>query len=83
MDSKYLAAQCGRPEWILHFYAWEKGKAIASISSASPNQLVHQVSINSFDGTEICVTGEGFVTVYRYTEGILKPIAIQLPQLVF
>jgi cilia- and flagella-associated protein 57 len=82
MDSKYLAAQCGKPEWILHFYAWEKGKSIATIAASPSGAPVHQISINSFDGTEICVTGKGFVTIYRYTEGILKPIHVIIPQLV-
>lgn len=83
MDSKYLAAQCGKPEWILHFFAWEKGKSIATISS-SPNGLpVNQISINSFDGTEICVTGKGFITIYRYTEGVLKPIHVPIQPLVY
>ncbi|KAI8847169.1 hypothetical protein BC829DRAFT_444764 [Chytridium lagenaria] len=30
-DTRYLAAQLGGPEWILHYYAWEKGKLIATI----------------------------------------------------
>ncbi|KAL2912228.1 hypothetical protein HK105_208296 [Polyrhizophydium stewartii] len=70
IDSKYLAAQLSEPEWILHYYAWEKGKPIATISaSPSPDQPVNQVTINPFDGTEFCVTGKGFVTIYRYSEG--------------
>ncbi|KAI8809706.1 WD40-repeat-containing domain protein [Cladochytrium replicatum] len=28
-DSKYVAAQMGGPEWLLHFYSWEKGKLVA------------------------------------------------------
>lgn len=83
MDSKYLAAQCGKPEWDLHFYAWEKGKSIANVSSSpSPNQPVHQVSINAFDGTEICATGKGFVTTFRYTEGFLQPSRVAIQPLV-
>ncbi|KAJ3192775.1 Cilia- and flagella-associated protein 57 [Irineochytrium annulatum] len=28
-DARYLAAQLGAPEWLLHYFAWEKGKLIA------------------------------------------------------
>ncbi|KAI8915085.1 quinon protein alcohol dehydrogenase-like superfamily, partial [Entophlyctis helioformis] len=80
IDSKYLAAQLSEPDWVLHYYAWEKGKPIATISaSPSPDQPVNQVTINPFDGTEFCVTGKGFVTIYRYSEGVLRPLHVRLP----
>ncbi|KAI8906392.1 WD40-repeat-containing domain protein, partial [Gorgonomyces haynaldii] len=81
MDSKYLAAQCGKPEWTLHFYAWEKGKSIATISTSSvPEKAVNQISINPYDGTEICVVGQGFINIYRYSEGVLRPIHVNIPE---
>ncbi|KAK5665187.1 hypothetical protein QVD99_008034 [Batrachochytrium dendrobatidis] len=81
IDSKYLAAQLSAPDWILHYYAWEKGKPIAVISaSPSPDKAVNQVTINPFDGTEFCVTGQGFATIYRYAEGVLRPLPLKLPE---
>ncbi|KAH9271594.1 hypothetical protein BASA83_006204 [Batrachochytrium salamandrivorans] len=80
IDSKYLAAQLAAPDWLLHYYAWEKGKPIAIISSSpSPDQAVNQISINPFDGTQLCVIGQGFATFYRYSEGVLRPTPIKLP----
>ncbi|KAJ3096593.1 Cilia- and flagella-associated protein 57 [Phlyctochytrium planicorne] len=35
-DTRYLAAQLGGPEWILHYFAWEKGKLIATINTLPP-----------------------------------------------
>ncbi|KAJ3321023.1 Cilia- and flagella-associated protein 57 [Boothiomyces sp. JEL0866] len=82
VDSKYLAAQVGKPDWVLHYYPWEKGKPLATVvSSPSPDQPVYQISINPFDNMELCVTGKEFATIYRLIEGVLKPIKIDLPPL--
>ena len=71
----------GAPDWILYYYAWEKGKALATVlSSPSKDQIVNQITINPFDATEICVTGDGFVTIYQYDEGILKPVIMNVPK---
>jgi hypothetical protein len=35
-DAKYLAAQLGGPEYLLHYYAWEKGKLLACIKTVGP-----------------------------------------------
>ena len=40
---------------------------------------LRQVSINPNDATEICVIGETIFKVYRYAEGILRPIRFNLP----
>ncbi|KAJ3311697.1 Cilia- and flagella-associated protein 57 [Boothiomyces sp. JEL0838] len=82
VDSKYLVAQVGKPDWTLHYYPWEKGKPLATVvSTPSPDQPVYQVSINPFDNMELCVTGKEFATIYRLIEGVLKPIKIELPPL--
>ena len=38
-DSKFLVAQLGPPENILHYFAWEKGKVISSISVGIPGTI--------------------------------------------
>ncbi|KAJ3227958.1 Cilia- and flagella-associated protein 57 [Clydaea vesicula] len=81
-DSKYMAAQLCGPEWILHYYAWDKGKLIATINSHSdnPESTVLQVSVNPSDGTVIFVLGDNFVKQYRYTEGELLKIEVDVPK---
>ncbi len=65
----------GGPEWILHYYAWDKVKLIASIQTTeNPMSKVHSISVNPQDGTLICVLGEDFLKFYRYAEGELKQI---------
>ena len=69
------------PEFQLHYYAWEKGKAIASISSAPVgfNGNIRQISINPFDATEICVIGDKIFKIFRYSEGLLRSIRTSCP----
>ena len=81
-DSKYIVAQLGDPDWVLHYYAWAKEKPIATVRSSPSNEHpISQVSINPSDATEFCVTGKGFVTIYRYAEGGLSPLHVKLPPL--
>ncbi|KAJ3409665.1 Cilia- and flagella-associated protein 57 [Chytridiales sp. JEL 0842] len=35
-DAKYLAAQMGGPDWLLHYFSWEKGKVLACIKTLGP-----------------------------------------------
>ena len=43
-DSKYLIAQGGRPDWTLLYWAWEKGKVMASVKSSNQqNSPLYQV----------------------------------------
>ena len=71
--------QSGKPDWALSFYAWEKGKPLASISSTTGDLQAHQVSFNPYDGNEIMVTGKGFVGTYRYLDNVLKHTLIDAP----
>ena len=81
LDSKYLAAQSGGPEYLLNYYAWEKGKAIATIPSAPTgyNGKIRQISINPCDATEICVVGDSVFKIFRYAEGVLRSIRTSCP----
>lgn len=78
-DSKYLLAQLSHPDWMLHYYAWDKGKLIATISSAEGNQKVLQVSVNPLDGTVIFVLGDTFLRLYRYAEGEMRNVDLAVP----
>ncbi|KAJ3163963.1 Cilia- and flagella-associated protein 57 [Geranomyces variabilis] len=71
-DTKYLAAQGGAPDWQLHFYVWEKGKLLATLSTSSVEEddgSSHEMSINPCDETEICTLANNSAKVYRYQEG--------------
>ncbi|KAJ3295052.1 Cilia- and flagella-associated protein 57 [Borealophlyctis nickersoniae] len=77
-DSKYILAQLGPPEWLLHYFAWEKGKLVATFcTSPVESQRVRQISINPSDGTEMCVVGEAGLKMYRYGEGGLRGLEIR------
>jgi hypothetical protein len=56
----------------LLFWSWEKPKLLASIKSqAGP---IHQVSMNPDDNNQICVIGNGFARLYRFSEGQFKQL---------
>lgn len=80
-DGRYLAAQMGGPEFLLCYYAWEKGKAIATIPSVAAGFVgnIKQISINPFDATEISVIGDGLFKIFRYSEGLLRSIRTTCP----
>lgn len=83
-DGKFLIAQASAPDWLMFYFSWEKGKPLASVSSSTATDLpVHQVSINPFDSNEILVSGKSFASIYRYSEGILRPVHLNVPKLVF
>ena len=81
VDSKYLAAQSSGPDFLLSYFGWEKGKAIATIPSAPHgyNGTIRQIAINPYDATEISVIGEGLFKIFRYAEGVLRPTRGHLP----
>ncbi len=80
-DGRYLAAQMCEPEFLLCYYAWEKGKAIATIASAPSGYTgkIRQILINPFDATEISVIGDGLFKIFRYSEGVLRAIRTSCP----
>ena len=43
-DSKYLVSQLSEPDWVLTYWHWEKGKAMACVkSNGATNYQVKQV----------------------------------------
>ncbi|KAL7747058.1 Cilia- and flagella-associated protein 57 [Sorochytrium milnesiophthora] len=75
-DLKYLAVQLSEPEWQLQMWNWEKNKVYAHIKFNMSNIKIHQISFNPYEKAvpQICVVGLNIFRLYRYTEGILKPI---------
>lgn len=72
-DSKYLIAQTCYPDYLLVYFAWEKAKVMAQLRTSAQSHLpVYHVSFNPRDNTQICVTGNQIMKLYRYTEGNLK-----------
>ena len=69
------------PEYLLNYYAWEKGKAIATIQAVPEGYQgsIQQIIINPFDATEISVVGDGIFKVFRYSEGFLRSIKTSCP----
>jgi WD40 repeat protein len=82
-DSKYLLAQLGGPDWILHYFAWDKGKLLATVNTAEHNQKILQVSVNPKDGTVLFALGDKLCRMYRYAEGELRSVELEIPYLVF
>lgn len=81
MDRKFLIAQTSGPNWTLLYYAWEKGKTLATISSSlNPQDEVYQISINPFDGYKILASGQNIATVFRYSDLVLLRQEIELPE---
>ncbi|KAJ3031229.1 Cilia- and flagella-associated protein 57, partial [Rhizophlyctis rosea] len=44
---------------------------------SSSGSVVHQVSFNPTDNTQLCVVGNGIFKLFRYQEGMLKAFAFQ------
>ncbi|XP_062849861.1 cilia- and flagella-associated protein 57 [Trichomycterus rosablanca] len=70
-DSKYLLGQAEGPEWTLFYWAWEKQKVLATVKSTSTGS-VSQVSFNPQDNTQVCVSGNKVLKLFRYADGALK-----------
>ncbi len=74
-DSMYLVAQSGEPDWLLIYWQWEKAKRLATVRTSQGNPI-HQISVNPYDSTQICVTGKDIFRTYKHIEGIIKPIGL-------
>lgn len=46
MDSKYLMAVTGEPDWMLYCYNWEKGKTECFCKALNPNGTGTVVQVN-------------------------------------
>uniref|UniRef100_A0A8C0V724 Cilia and flagella associated protein 57 n=1 Tax=Cyanistes caeruleus TaxID=156563 RepID=A0A8C0V724_CYACU len=68
-DSRFLAAATAPPEGHLTCWLWEKQQLAATVRV--------QVSFNPQDNTQVCITGNGFFKLFKYSEGYLKQMNLQ------
>ena len=78
-DSKYLVTLGGAPSWQMLYWAWEKsqGPLASARCSSEADVPVYRVTFNPQDNTNVCVTGQGILKMFRYTEGNIKQLAFQ------
>ncbi|CAB1323901.1 unnamed protein product [Coregonus sp. 'balchen'] len=76
-DSKYFISQSGAPDYTLFYWMWEKQKIMAMVKTTVAANPVTQVSLNPYDNTQICVSGNGVFKLFRYAEGALKQSTFQ------
>ncbi|TPP41044.1 WD domain, G-beta repeat family protein [Leishmania donovani] len=78
-DGRYLVALGGFPEWKLVYWDVEKHKMLAhdtaleSAITAKDSRHLKQCSISPYDASLVCVTGQGCVKFFSYTDGHLFP----------
>ncbi|XP_042660049.1 cilia- and flagella-associated protein 57 isoform X2 [Tyto alba] len=76
-DCRYLAAAAAPPEGHLTFWLWEKQRLMAAVRIEAPGCGVCQVSFSPQDNTQVCITGNGFFKLFKYSEGTLKQMNLQ------
>ncbi|KAJ3142003.1 Cilia- and flagella-associated protein 57, partial [Physocladia obscura] len=80
-DARYLLAQLGSPDWILHYYMWEKGKLLAAKSINCPKHtndpkksFVIEVGICPDDGYQLSILGDTFFRLKKYADGAITAV---------
>ncbi|XP_072199610.1 cilia- and flagella-associated protein 57 [Excalfactoria chinensis] len=76
-DGGHLVAATGPPEAHLALWLWEKQRLLAVVRLEAAGSGVCQVSFSPLDNEQICVTGNGFFKLFKYSERTLKQINIQ------
>ncbi|XP_027538817.1 cilia- and flagella-associated protein 57 isoform X2 [Neopelma chrysocephalum] len=76
-DGRYLAAATAMPEGVLTCWLWEKHQLEAAVRLLAPGSGPCQVSFSPQDSTQICITGNGFFKLFKYSEGNLKQMNLQ------
>ncbi|XP_064311392.1 cilia- and flagella-associated protein 57 [Phalacrocorax carbo] len=76
-DCRYLAATTAPPEGHLTYWFWEKQQLMAVARIEGPGSSTCQVSFGPQDNTQVCITGNGFFKLFKYSEGTLKQINLQ------
>ncbi|KAL2301784.1 hypothetical protein Nmel_011180 [Mimus melanotis] len=76
-DSRFLAAATAPPEGHLACWLWEKQQLAASVRVQAAGDGPCQVSFNPQDNTQVCITGNGFFKLFKYSEGYLKQMNLQ------
>ncbi|NXE28155.1 CFA57 protein, partial [Ardeotis kori] len=76
-DCQYLAAAVAPPEGHLAYWLWEKQQLMAAARVEAPGGGICQVSFSPQDNAQVCITGNGFFKLFKYSEGTLKQINSQ------
>ncbi|NXS78086.1 CFA57 protein, partial [Erpornis zantholeuca] len=76
-NSQFLAAATAPPEGHLVWWLWEKPQLAASVRVPAAGDGPCQVSFNPQDNTQVCITGNGFFKLFKYSEGYLKQMNLQ------
>ncbi|KAM3668616.1 cilia- and flagella-associated protein 57 [Ammospiza maritima maritima] len=76
-DSQLLAAATAPPEGHLACWLWEKQQLVATVRVPAAGDGPCQVSFNPQDNTQVCITGNGYFKLFKYSEGYLKQMNLQ------
>ncbi|XP_051664411.1 cilia- and flagella-associated protein 57 isoform X2 [Manacus candei] len=76
-DGRYLATATAMPEGVLTCWLWEKHQLEAAVRLLAPGSGPCQVSFSPQDSTQLCITGNGFFKLFKYSEGNLKQMNLQ------
>ncbi|XP_032302082.1 cilia- and flagella-associated protein 57 isoform X2 [Coturnix japonica] len=76
-DGRHLVALTEPPEAHLVLWLWEKQQLLAVLRLEDKGSGVCQVSFSPHDNTQICLTGNGFFKLYKYSERTLKQTNLQ------
>ncbi|NXL26795.1 CFA57 protein, partial [Glaucidium brasilianum] len=76
-DCRYLAAATAPPERHLTYWLWEQQRLMAAVRVGAPDSGGCQVSFSPQDNAQVCITGNGFFKLFKYSEGTLKQMNLQ------
>ncbi|XP_074762504.1 cilia- and flagella-associated protein 57 isoform X2 [Athene noctua] len=76
-DCRYLAAATAPPEGHLTYWLWEQQRLMAAVRVGAPESGGCQVSFSPQDNAQVCITGNGFFKLFKYSEGTLKQMNLQ------
>ncbi|NXT29628.1 CFA57 protein, partial [Syrrhaptes paradoxus] len=76
-DCRYLAAAAAPPEGHLTYWLWERQRLMAAARLEAAGSGVCQVSFSPQDNAQLCITGNGFFKLFKYSEGTLKQTNLQ------
>ncbi|NWU97125.1 CFA57 protein, partial [Upupa epops] len=76
-SGQYLAVATGFPEPHLSYWLWEKQRLLAEVRVEAPGSEACQVSFNPQDDAQICITGNGFFKLFKYSERTFKQVNLE------
>ncbi|NXW55507.1 CFA57 protein, partial [Eurystomus gularis] len=76
-DCRYLASATAPPEGHLTYWLWEKQRLMAAVRLEAPGSGVCQVSFSPQDNAQVCITGNSFFKLFKYSNGTLKQVNLQ------